>query len=454
MLASLLGAALALTMPPFGLGWLAPLPLALLLTRFRGPRRAREAFWAGVGYWAVLLAWLPWSFAEMFGPLGALPFVPMILAEAAFWAVLVALFGSRGLALVGAWWFLDRLRAHLGVLAFPWGDFGYALVDAPGRWLAALGGVGLLSLVVLLVAYALARGRYAVLLAWALLWFVPLPQTAPDRQALLVQGAVDPLGKVRGESAEARYLELTRAGLARHPEADLVVWPETAVARLPRGLEEVLGGRDLLTGLAAYDGGYRNRVVWWREGEVLGHYDKTRLVPFGEFFPWRGALGWLYDYFFDAFGLGPLADTVPGGRAEPLGPYGVYICYESAFPGVARTLVRAGARVLVNVSNDAWFGPSFGGAQHFAMGRLRAVETGRWLLRAGNDGVTAAIDPYGRVAARLPAGEPGYLAAPYALEGGATPYVRWGDLPVALLAGGLVVWGWTRRRRGLPFAQF
>ncbi|MCV4802906.1 apolipoprotein N-acyltransferase, partial [Escherichia coli] len=85
---------------------------------------------------------------------------------------------------------------------------------------------------------------------------------------------------------------------------------------------------------------------------------------------------------------GDLDDTAPGTRLAPLGPYGAYICYESVFPGTARGLARGGAEVLVNVSNDAWFGPSFGGLQHFAMGRLRAVENGRWLLRAGNDGVT------------------------------------------------------------------
>ena len=189
--------------------------------------------------------------------------------------------------------------------------------------------------------------------------------------------------------------------------------------------------------------------MWLEDGAVRGRYDKNRLVPFGEFFPWRGVLGPVYAFFFQRFGLGNLADTVPGRVLEPLGPYGAYVCYESAFPGVARALVRGGARVLVNLSNDAWFGPSFGGAQHFAMGRIRAVETGRWLLRAGNDGITAAIDPYGRVVARLEPGTAGYLAAPYAFTSGTTPYVRFGDWALGV-AGALLVWGWARgaaRRR-------
>ena len=446
MVAFLLGAALALTLPPFTWGWLAPLPLALLLRIWSGPRRTRAAFLAGLGFWGVHLIWLPQSFTAMFGGLGALPFVPMIAAEAGFWALVVYLLGRRGLALLGGWLLLDYLRANLGVLAFPWGDLGYALTDAPGRMLAALGGVHLLTLAVLLTAYALARGRYLALLPWALLWLWPLPQAAGGERALLVQGAIDPLAKVRGVDSERRYLELTRAGLAANPGVGVVVWPETAVPRLPDGLESWLGPRALVAGVAAYQGGYRNRVVWWQDGGVRAVYDKHRLVPFGEFFPWRPLLGWVYGYFFDAFGLGPLADTVAGTRIEPLGPYGAYVCYESVFPGIARRLVREGAQVLVNVSNDAWFGPSFGAAQHFAMGRLRAVETGRWLLRAGNDGITAVVDPYGRVTARLERGRPGVLAAAYARLDGRTPYVRFGEAPVLLLALGLALLGRAPRR--------
>ncbi|WP_457638352.1 apolipoprotein N-acyltransferase [Oceanithermus sp.] len=433
MTALLLGAALALTQPPFHFGWLAPVILAFLLARFEARNGVRDAFLAGLGYWGVHLAWLPASFAMMFGPLGVIPFVPLVLIEAALWALVVRLFGRRGLALLGGWLLLDLLLARLGPLAFPWGDLGYALTAAPGRMLAALGGVPLLTLVVLLTAWALKRRIYWALLPWALLWLVPLPRVEPTGTALLVQGAVDPLAKVRGESAARIYESLSRAGLREHPEAGLVVWPETAVPRLPADVASWLGGRDLLAGIAAYDGGYRNRVVWVHAGKVKASYDKVVLVPFGENFPWRHELGWLYGFFFDSFGLGNLADTTPGEEIKPLGPYGVYVCYESVFGRIARTLARRGVEVLVNVSNDAWFGPTFGVRQHFEMGRLRAVETGRWLLRAGNDGITAAIDPYGRVVAELPRGERGYLLAPYSLRRVSTPYIFWGDWPVILI---------------------
>jgi len=443
----LLGGLLALTQPPFRLGWLAPLVLAILLTRFSTGRRVGDAFLAGLGYWGLHLAWLPGSFALLFGPLGVLPFVPLILVEAGLWAAVVWLWGRRGVALLGGWLLLDFLLSRFGPLAFPWGDLGYALTHAPGRMLAALGGVSLLTLVVLLVAWQVKEGRYWPLLVWAALWLAPLPQAEGGQTALLVQGAIDPLEKVQGEFSLRIYEELSRAGLAARPEARLVVWPETAVPYIPPEVEEWLAGRDLLAGVPAFEQGYRNRVVLFREGRVAASYDKVILVPFGESFPWRDELGWLYDFFFRSFGLGSLASTTPGARIEPLGPYGVYVCYESVFGRVARELVREGAKLLVNVSNDAWFGPTFGVRQHFDMGRLRAVENGRWLLRAGNDGITASIDPYGRVVAELPRGQRAWLAAPYSFSEVATPYTAWGDWPMFGLALWLALFGGRRRSR-------
>ncbi|WP_353512449.1 apolipoprotein N-acyltransferase [Thermus sp. LT1-2-5] len=418
----LLGLALALTLPPFPLGFLAPLPLAFLL---RG--RFREGFLAGIGFWGLHLLWLPQSFASLFGPLGALPFLPLVLVKALSLGLLFALTPSP-LMRVGGWVALEWLTEQ-GELAFPWGLLGYALVEAPGRVLASLGGVYLLSLLVLLAAYGLAQRRLWVLLPWALLWLLPLPEAKATQKALLVQGNLNPLAKVQGELDEAVYLRLTKEGLALHPEADLIVWPETAVWRIPPSLDPLLQGRPLLTGLNLYG---PNRAVLYQGGGILNHYDKVRLVPFGERFPFREALGGVYGFFFRSFGLGELADRTPGRRVAPLGPYGVFICYESVFPSVARSLAREGSRVLVLLTNDAWFGSSFGGQQHFAMGRLRAVETGLWLLRAGNDGVTASADPFGRVVAAIPPHREGLLLAPYALREGHTPYVRLGDWAVAL----------------------
>ncbi|WP_198665546.1 apolipoprotein N-acyltransferase [Thermus sediminis] len=418
----LLGLLLALTLPPFPFGPLAPLVLVPLL---RGGFRA--GFLMGLGFWSLHLLWLPQSFAQNFGPWGAVPFLPLVLLKALSFGLLFALTPTP-LSRVGGWVLLEWLTEQ-GELAFPWGFLGYALLEAPGRVLAALGGVYLLSLLVLLFAWGLSRGRWYLLLPWGLLWLLPLPEARGEAQALLVQGNINPLRKFQGELDEAVYLRLTEEGLRAHPEAGLVVWPETAVWQIPEGIDEVLKGRPLLTGLNLPG---PNRAVLYREGKVLAHYDKTRLVPFGERFPFREVLGGVYAFFFRAMGLGELGDRTPGEGLRPLRPYGALICYESAFPSAARGLVRAGAEALVLLTNDAWFGPSYGGRQHFALGRLRAVETGRWLLRAGNDGITASIDPYGRVVAAIPPQKEGFLLAPYALRTGETPYVRLGDWPLGV----------------------
>jgi len=174
---------------------------------------------------------------------------------------------------------------------------------------------------------------------------------------------------------------------------------------------------------------------------VLSRYDKVYLVPFGERWPLIEQLPDLYRAVFGWFGLPMLLNTSAGQAVTPLqspvGVIGAYICYESVFPQVARQMVAQGAQVLLNISNDAWFGLGRGAQQHFLMGSLRAIETRRYLLRAGNDGITAVIDPLGRVQAALPRGGQATLMVSYALQDGLTPYVRLGDrwlLVVALYA--------------------
>jgi apolipoprotein N-acyltransferase len=445
----LLGAALALSMPPTPLGFLAPLPLIWLLTQ----GGFRYGMWAGIGFWAVHLIWLPLSFVVLFETAwGAVPYVPLVLIKAAIWGAVFGLTRGRPMARVGLWVVQEYLTS-LWEIAFPWGFLGYALVDAPGRVLSSVGGVYLLSLLVLGVSLGLfyswqlqrAPALVGVLLLWMGLWTMPLPVAQGSQKALLVQGNINPLRKLEGVSAEQTYLELTRQGLQAWPDTQVVLWPETAVAGFSPELVALLEGRELISGLET---GTTNRVVRLLSGQITHFYDKNRLVPFGENFPWSQALRPIYRFFFRAFGFdGDLISRTPGTAYAPLGRYGAFICYESVFPSVSRKLVLNGAEVLQLGSNDAWYGPSFGGLQHFQMGRLRAVETGRWLLRVGNDGVTAIIDPYGRVTARIPQREPGFLVGQFALLQGQTLYVRWGDW-IVVLAGALGVLGLRIRPKG------
>ena len=190
---------------------------------------------------------------------------------------------------------------------------------------------------------------------------------------------------------------------------ELVVWPEGVVldaslgrsaGRREREVQESVGDAFLITGAAAYDdatGDNFNSVYSLADAQVLSRYDKRYLVPFGEYFPATSVLRPIYSTIFGWFGLEFYRGRTPGAETVPLTLPGTqvaaYICYESVFPQIARTMTARGAQVLVNISNDAWFGFGQGARQHFSMGNLRAIETRRYLLRAGNDGITALINP-------------------------------------------------------------
>jgi len=233
-----------------------------------------------------------------------------------------------------------------------------------------------------------------------------------------------------------------------------VVGPEGAV--LGSGLEGP-GGRDLVAAIGAsapgsslivggrrYQGDASFNSLFSIVGEeTLDAYDKHYLVPFGERWPLLETLPGLYRAIFSALGLPMLAGTSAGAPPAPLatgvGQVAAFICYESVFPQVQRSQVASGAQLLVLSTNDAWFARGAGGRQHFDMGRLRAIETRRWLLRAGNDGITAAVDPYGRVSEELTRRVAGTLAVDFALRDELTPWVRFGHLTVWALAGYLAL---------------
>jgi apolipoprotein N-acyltransferase len=160
-------------------------------------------------------------------------------------------------------------------------------------------------------------------------------------------------------------------------------------------------------------------------GERVFTYDKMHLVPFGEYVPLRRWLTFAGKLTAD------IGDFTPGtvyrvGRL-PGGTFGAFICYEAIFPNEVRRFTVNGAELLINMSNDGWFGRSSAPAQHLMMARVRAVENRRWLLRCTNNGFTVAVDPYGRIVARIPTDIRGELDAPYDFRSGLTPYARFGD---------------------------
>ena len=478
------GAALSLAMPPIGL-WFCFLALVPLFIVVANAERTRASFWFGfffaVGFFTIHLFWLPSSLSKLFGVFIWATFPPMVLILGCFWGIvtyLSRLLGGPGfgtlLLLPPFWLLMEWARTH-GPFAFPWGSLGYLWLPTPvaqASDLAGSYGLSLLTLVVsaLVAAPFLPRDRRIVTLgpkkpsrAWfgipvsllllAVGWVyglfrleLPLPEL--DRSVLLVQGNTDPLGRALGQTDDVTvYTELTRNAMTTLPSPpSLVVWPEGAVIgertlegddgeALRQRLQESAGNATLITGMSVGEWSENvrlgaNRVYGLANATITDQYDKIGLVPFGERLPFFNVLLPIYRVVYPLFGLGA-GTVVPGEFPKPITTpdltAAVYICYESVLPHIVREQVKRGGEVLINITNDAWFGAGTGGEQHFLMGTMRAIETKRYLLRAGNDGVTAVVDPLGRTLTRLERHISSFLVGEYALMNGQTLYVRWGD---------------------------
>ena len=482
----------AVSVAAFGDRPLFPLPLIALATlcwlwvRADSPRAAAWLGFAfGAGFFLVGVSWVYVSLHNFGGmplPLAALATalfcLYFALSPAAVGYVQARLAASRPVRLMllvpALWTLAEWLRGWL-FTGFPWLALGYSQLDGPLAGLAPVGGVLAVSFLAAAAAGAAAalvveRGRRRVT-ALAVLVVIALgggalrtiEWTTPQGESLavsLLQGNVPQALKfVPGRYAEtlATYARLVERSTGR-----LIVLPETAIPRFlhevePAYLERLKAivaarGGDLLFGVPVLDPDrrYYNAVVSTGASPAQ-RYAKSHLVPFGEFLP--PGFGWVV-----AVLKIPLGDFARGAeRQPPLAVAGqrvaANICYEDAF---GEEIIRPlpGATLLVNVSNVAWFGDSLAPAQHLRIARMRALETGRFMLRATNTGVTAIVDSRGAVAARLPTFTEGALEGWVEGRAGATPYVRLGN---ALAIGvALAIVGWaalatggarTKRRR-------
>jgi len=281
---------------------------------------------------------------------------------------------------------------------------------------------------------------------------------APLRVAL-VQGAVPQAMKWEPGRRE-RTMQLYANLMATRLDQDLIVWPESAVPALEENVRPYLAqvaqlanqnGAALMMGLLRREsarGAYYNSIGAWALDRPVQWYDKRRLVPFGEFFPVPASVReWLR-----LMNL-PYSDFEPG-RPDPAPlqaageTFAPTICYEDAYGSEQLAVVRQSS-LLVNVTNDAWFGDSTAPHQHLDISRMRALESGRAMVRATNDGVTALIDHDGRLLAVLPQFRPGVLTGTVQPRAGLTPYVRFGNWPVLAilwLAVACSAFLWRRRR--------
>jgi apolipoprotein N-acyltransferase len=473
LLALAAGVLTTLTASPFELWWLGPVAVALVYLGIQAltPGQAALRGWCyGLGLFGSGASWVYVSIHD-YGytgvPLAVFLTALFVASMALFLAVTLWLYrrltGPRlaFLTFAGAWVLGEWLRTWL-FTGFPWLLLGSAHVDSPLASWAPIGGVYLLSLITaltgtLLVEF-LARRWWAVAPV-AALWLAPLalptqwtqPAGEPLRVALL-QGNLDQLIKwtPEGQRAAANtYSELTRA---QPDDLDLIVWPEAALpmfedeARpiLERVQSNLSPDTALLTGVLQREGRghYYNSVIGL--GNAEGEYRKEHLVPFGEYLPLESLLRGTIA-FFDL----PMPAMTPGPSGQaPMRVAGTTIgnaiCYEIIYADLVAERARD-SELLMTVSNDTWFGKSIGPLQHLQMARLRALENGRYLVRATSNGVTVIVDPQGRITARAPQFEVASITGEVRPMEGLTPFTRTGSWPVWLLAALLVVPGLLRR---------
>ncbi len=468
LLALFSAALLILIFPGFSIAWLAPValtPLLVAVAREARPARRFLMGWAaGTVYWFGVCYWIQFVLAVHGG-----------MGEAVGWAVFtlfavtkalhLAFFALVAGILMRRWWAVPAVAAlwvaievtH-GPLGFAWLDLGNAGIgmSIPMRLAPYTGVYGLSFFFAALAAgMALAAmGRPRLQLAWlaalplaALLPAMPPAEKGRDT-AVLVQPNISETQdwtSLSLDATERREAALTlRSVLAETAQPpQLAVWPEVPAPfyyyedpHFQNYIDQLARASHayLLIGIVAHtpDGSPLNSATLVSpEGVAISRYDKVNLVPFGEYVPWPfGAL---------TRHISTEAGDFAAGRkvvVSPIGSHrlGTFICYESVFPNFVRKFARDGAEVLVNISNDGWFGKSAARRQHLAIVRMRAAENRRWILRSTNDGITATIDPAGRVRGELPlyVEAASYTGFTYIRE--QTLYTRWGDWFAAVCA--------------------
>lgn len=462
----LAGALLALAVPPWGFWPLAVVGLAILY-RLSAELGTKHRFVAGVETGFVLYAATLWWMTE-FHPAALL--VPLI--EAAFLGLALVLtppglVRGRPLCFAAAVLLADAARSRFPVRGLPLGGLDLGLVSSPLAHTARLGGRLLLPALAALAAAGLvellgrrwARGAVALALVGAALAAAAVVPHGRDVKAIdvaLVQG-----GGRRGYRAvdgdPARVFEAHLAATEGvQPPVDLVMWPEDVIdvegpiATAAEGAEMSSLARSLGATVVAgvvegeTDRFFRNvAVAWGPDGQIVARFEKVRRVPFGEYIPMRRLVDKVAD-------LAVIPRDAKVGRGSgllrtPAGPLATAISYEVFFPDRVRSGVGAGGQLVLIPTNAASFAESLVPTQQLGAARLRAIESGRWLLQAGPTGYSAVISPDGVLVDRTVLGRQQVLHASVALRSGLTPYGRTGDAPVLALSGlALVV---TRRVR-------
>jgi apolipoprotein N-acyltransferase len=499
------GVILALAFPPVDFvpaAFLGLLPFFYVVRRKRPTglwSAVRPGLVAGLSFFIPLLYWLVFlSSDQMDNPvLMSGPLLLLALLQALYWGLFSALASwVGGRTRTPAWIYLpvlwvacEQLRS-LFVLGFTWGALGYAGVNVnplPAQFASVTGVFGVsfwMVLVNALVLEALLAGggrRLRLSLAGAIVFALPwahgaavigagLPETARTVTVAVVQPNIPAERKWDADYKDESFAvldELSRAASAVD-SLDLVVWPETAapsyLLREPQYLARVAeaaraAGAPVLTGCPDLEldedvGTIRtlnSALLVEPDGSVSGKYDKIHLVPFGEVIPFESVFPILRRVDFGE------ADFSPGTRRTVFLTddmrFSVLICFEAIFPRLARQFVADGAELLVNVTNDVWYGRTSMPFQHASMALMRSIENRRSLARSANSGISLVADPFGRVVASLGIFERGVLVHEVPLVSEESFYSRHGDVfPWGAVAAAVALAAWglmTPRRKSL-----
>ena len=474
ILAVFVGASTTLAFAPYSF-WpfaiLSPALFFLLLQKASVKSAIVIGFSWGVGQFATGISWVQISI-DNFGGMPKIASLFLMLLLVSYLAIYPAIFAglvnryfptsnkTRFFLAIPAFWLITDFARGWIMTGFPWLLLGYSQIEGPLAGLAPIGGVQLITLALLLIAsssvYALVKRKAHSITAIIAIfsfsfavstieWVKPNPESR-TRFALIQGNIAQELKWLPSERWPTlmKYLDLSR----KNWDADIVIWPEAAIPALEQELPSFLRNVDsaarmnetaLITGVVSQNtnGKFYNSVITL--GDVpSGDYDmktqprynKSHLLPFGEFVPFEDILRPIAPFFnlpMSSFSRGTFVQDNIVAKGRNLAPA---LCYEIIFGEQVRQNVTQETDFILTLSNDAWFGDSIGPLQHMEIARMRALELGKPLIRATNNGVTGISDYKGKVIAQIPQFKTDVLTANVVSTKGMTPYYKLGNWPV------------------------
>ena len=477
----ILGALNVLAFSPFNLWWVSIASLSLMLVLFDQYRGEgfKIGFLYGLGMFGAGVSWIfnsLYDYGEAPFIAAAVMVIVSTLVLSIFLALMMKLFdilqsnqtSTRVICFVSIWVLIEWIRSWI-LTGFPWLLLGHTLVDSPLKGVVSVfgtfGGSALIAFLSIAV-FEMVNAKKQFIESWVLtisiviaaamlLSTIEWTDQVSDKpiKVAAVQANIPfemKWDKSRRNDVYQAYVDLTKPYI----DSDIIVWPETAIPTfyrvanqgfIPLYEKELMrNNAELISGVFTYEPG-TERI--FNSFVTLGgdrqFYSKKHLVPFGEYIPLRFIFN-----FFQTIVTIPMSDLYPGEGSSILTmnniPVGVSICYEVTF-GEEILHALPQAQLLVNVSNDAWFGDSLAPHQHLQIARVRALETGRYMVRATNTGVSALIDPQGRIVRQSGQFVEEVVSGHVWAMKGRTPFIIWGNWAIIIIMSGLLL---------LVFVQF